>query len=361
MNINLENIDREQFYVNEHVLNGEIVYLVFPKQLGVNWTQENKHFRSSLWNAQGELISAGLPKFTNWGEKPEVFPVPTSLDDATVVEKLDGSLLIVSKYKGNYILRTRGTVDAHKLDNSYELEVFERDILPNLNMNQNTFPQSYLFEWLSPVNKIVLNYGDEPLFRLIGVIEHCDYSLVKQSELDMVAPVWNVKRPETYKFSTVSDLLENIEKWSGKEGVCVYSNRGIHKVKSAWYLVLHRMKSELSSLEKVMDVWFERGQPDYNTFYNYISTTFDFEIAEQARGHISNICDAWKQVQQIEAGMKRFLTEQVLTMPTRRLQAVVITQSYGKTNRASFVFTLLDGKPLGDKEYKKLMWQVLKK
>ncbi len=28
------------------------------------------------------------------------------------VEKLDGSTLIVSKYKGQYILRTRGTVDA---------------------------------------------------------------------------------------------------------------------------------------------------------------------------------------------------------------------------------------------------------
>jgi hypothetical protein len=177
----------------------------------------------------------------------------------------------------------------------------------------------------------------------------------------MLANTMELTRPETYTFSTVEDLLANIEKWSGKEGVCVYSKRGIHKVKSAWYLVLHRMKSELSSLEKVMDVWFERGQPDYNTFYNYIATTFDFEIAEQARGHISNICDAWKQVQQIEVGMKRFLTEQILNLPTRRLQAVVITQSYGNTNRASYLFTLLDGKPLGEKEYKKLMWQVLKK
>jgi hypothetical protein len=45
------------------------------------------------------------------------------------VEKLDGSTLIVSKYNGQYILRTRGTVDASKLANGFELELFKSTIL----------------------------------------------------------------------------------------------------------------------------------------------------------------------------------------------------------------------------------------
>ena len=100
MKIDLNTIDRESFYVNEHVWNGERVYLVVPKEMGCVWTQENKIFRSSVWNYDGELISASFPKFVNWGEKPETFPTPSSLDNTTIVDKLDGSTLIVSKYKG---------------------------------------------------------------------------------------------------------------------------------------------------------------------------------------------------------------------------------------------------------------------
>ncbi len=78
-----------------------------------------------------------------------------------MVEKLDGSLLIVSKYNGQYILRTRGTVDASIMANGHELEIFKNTILSKLADNNDTWDYSVLFEWLSPINKIVLNYGDE--------------------------------------------------------------------------------------------------------------------------------------------------------------------------------------------------------
>ena len=121
MKVDLQAIDLTQFYVNERVLNGELVYLVIPQQIGAKWNKENKVFRSSVWNADGELISAGFPKFTNWGENPEVFPLPTDLTGATIMEKLDGSLVVVYKYKGQFFLRTRGTTDATTLDNGHEL------------------------------------------------------------------------------------------------------------------------------------------------------------------------------------------------------------------------------------------------
>ena len=364
MKVDLQSIDLTQFYVNEHVLNGEAVYLVIPKQIGVKWTKETKIFRSSIWDSNGKLISAGFPKFTNWGEAPDVFPLPTSLKNATIVEKIDGSLLIVSKWKGYFILRTRGTVDATQLDNGHELEIFKQTILPELaeNDKNNTWDYSYLFEWTSPLQKIILNYGDSPEWVLVGGVEHKDYSIWQQVGLDNVAHDFDLKRPNTYTFSTIEDLMINVEQWKGKEGVCVYSNEGqsIHKVKSAWYLTLHHMKSELSSREKVIDVWFNFGKPSYTEFYEKVETQFDHELAEQIRGDISNICDGWKEVLKIEEGMKKFLKEQVSPMPTRKLQAVVVIQSYGKTNRANFLFKLLDGKTLNDDDYKKLLYQVLK-
>ena len=253
MKIDINNIDTENFMSHDHFINGEVVTLIQPKNIGTKWTQENKHLRSSVWNHEGELISAGFPKFTNFGENPEHFPVPQSLTNCTVVEKLDGSLLIVSKYKGQYILRTRGTVDAHTMDNGHELEVFKTNILPLLDQITSfidTWSNSMLFEWVSPINKIVINYGDTPDWSLVGIVNHSDYTLYHQSALNVIAHELGLKRPETYTFSDVNDLLANVEQWKGKEGVVIYSQNGqmLHKVKGAWYLALHHMKSELSNV-----------------------------------------------------------------------------------------------------------------
>jgi len=362
MKIDIQKVDLTQFMVHEHSLNGEIVHLIQPQHIGTKWHQDNKHMRSVVVNYAGEVISAGFPKFTNWGENPDHFPVPNSLKYCTVVEKLDGSLLIVSKYNGQYILRTRGTVDASTMANGHELEIFKNTILSKLADNNDTWDYSVLFEWLSPINKIVLNYGDEPSWRLIGFINHINYSLAQQDMLDAMAKKYGFDRPPTYTFSSVEDLLKDVDQWRGKEGVVVYSKNDqmLHKVKGAWYLALHHMKSELSNIEKVIDVWLEQGMPDYQTFYNYIFTTFDYELAEQCRGMISRICDAKKEVDLIVSGMNEFVNNRLKTLPTRKLQAEQVISAYGNTNRASFLFKLLDGKSLGKEEYKKLLFQVLK-
>jgi hypothetical protein len=336
--------------------------LVQPKHIGAKWKNDNLHFRSSVWNYNGELISASFPKFFNWSEQPDLSPVPNSLKHCTVVEKLDGSTLIVSKYNGQYILRTRGTVDASTMANGFELELFKSTILNKLQDNNDTWGYSIIWEWLSPINKIVLSYGDEPIWKLIGFINHINYSLAQQDMLDAMAKKYDLLRPEIYTFTDISDMLQIVDKWQNKEGVCLYSKNDqvIHKIKASKYLLLHHLKSELSSLEKVLDVWLEQGMPDYQTFYNYIFTTFDFELAEQIKGTISRICDAKKEVDLIVSGMNEFVNNRLKTLPTRKLQAEQVISAYGNTNRASFLFKLLDGKSLGKEEYKKLLFQVLK-
>ena len=363
MKIDIDKVDRTQFMVHHfHSLNGEIVHLIQPQHIGTKWHQDNKHMRSVVVNYEGEVISASFPKFTNWAENPDNFPVPNSLKHCTVVEKLDGSTLIVSKYNGQYILRTRGTVDASTMANGFELELFKSTILSKLQDNNDTWNYSVLFEWLSPRNVIVLRYSDEPMWKLIGFIDHTDYSLATQDVLDVMAKKYDLLRPEIYTFTDITDMLQIVDKWQDREGVCLYSKNGqtIHKIKAAKYLLLHHLKSELSSLEKIMDVWLDQGMPDYNTFYNYIFTTFDFELAEQIKGTISRIVDGKKEVNKIVDGMNSFVNNRLRLLPTRKEQAQLVISSYGETNRAAFVFKILDNRPLGKEEYKKLMFQVLK-
>lgn len=360
MIIDVLTVDSSQFMVHKHAINNEIVYLIQPQHIGTKWNKHNKHLRSVVVNESGEVISAGFPKFTNWGENPDNFPTPTSLKNCTVVEKLDGSLLIVSKYKGKYILRTRGTVDATLISNGYELVEFESSILCKLHDSNDTWNYSVLFEWLSPTNKIVISYGDKPMWKLVGFVDHTDYTLATQDMLDLMAKKYDLLRPEIYTFNGVNDLLQNVDQWKGKEGVVIYSPVGIHKRKGAWYLALHHMKSELSNLEKVMDVWLEQGMPEYSVFYNFIFNTFDYELAEQCKGMISKIADAKKEVDDIVLAMHSFVKSKLLQLPSRKEQAQLVISAYGNTNRAQFLFSILDGKQLEKKDYKKLMFQVLK-
>jgi len=370
MKIDLNAIDQTQFMMHPHIMFGETLWLVQPNHIGAKFTQANKIFRSSVWNDQGELVSAGFPKFTNWGENPENFPVPTSLKDCHVIEKLDGSLLIASQYKGNLILRTRGTVDATKLDNGHELEIFKRkykNALDWLLMNYLTpsghSSYSLLFEWVSPEQRIILNYGDEPEWYLVGCVHHEDYSLKEQYLLDDIAKQHGFKRPASYRFPSIEALMADVEQWKGKEGVVVYSGNGqvLHKCKSMWYLSLHRMKEALASVDKVVDVYFEQGTPSYSEFEKYITDQFDYELWSQVRPEASRICDAWKNVQQIVEGMKVFVEQSLRPLATRRDQAQKVISSYGPTNRSSMVFTLLDNKPLDSEQLKKLLYQCLKK
>lgn len=357
--------------VHPHVLNGEIVHLVQPCHIGCKWRQDNKFLRSVVLNEDGEVISIGFPKFTNWGENPEHFPTPVSLKGVVCVDKLDGSLLIVSKYKGNFILRTRGTVDASKLDNGYELEVFKQKypLVFEYQPHFETWPFSLLFEWTSSENRIVIRYGDEPEFSLVGAVYHDTGKLWTQDWLDGLAKGFGCPRPSVYSFNNISDLLTLVEGWEKREGVCVYSNDGqmIHKVKSDWYLVRHRLKEEFSNFEKVLDFYISEGCPEFGVFQTRISEVTDWETATEIVGDISKCVDAWKEVQQITSAMKQFVDERLMPLGNpsdkkdRGQMAKSVLQAYGNTNRASFVFKCLDNKELDKDDLKKLFYQVLKK
>ena len=165
MKINLYNdINRDEFIVKDVIIANECCYLVTPKHIGTKWTRDNLIFRSSIWNSNGELISAGFKNFFNYQEQPDLEYQPTDLKGCTSVEKLDGSLLIVSKYKGEMIYRTRGTNTVVNMENSYEIpllvEKYKKFFKSNI-WYSDTTEWSYLFEWITPTNKIVINYGDE--------------------------------------------------------------------------------------------------------------------------------------------------------------------------------------------------------
>ena len=361
MKINFQDYDLEGFVIRECKIAGDECYLIFPQHIGVKWDKKNLIFRSSVWTKEGELISAGFKRFFNWSEQPDLAYTPFSLTangGCELIEKKDGSTLIVSKHRGELIARTRGTVDASGMENGWEIE-YLKEKYPLAFNHELLDGHSLIYEWTSPENVIVLNYGEVDI-SLIACIKHEDYSLFRQSELDKIALEIGVPRPAQYHYKSIKEMIGDVETWVNAEGICCYCNNGqdIRKLKSEWYLSAHKMKSEMGSIERVIDFWFANDMPDYQTAYQTLCDLFDFEIAEKCKGDLSRICDAWKEVKRIVDFMEKYVYDN--SHKDQKTFALDTLQKWGDTNRASFVFSLRKGQELSKENYKKLLYQCLK-
>ena len=356
----------EEFCVITDTIAGVMCKLIFPRQIGVKWDNANKIFRSSIWTEDGELVSAGFRKFTNYGEAPDFEPFNESAKDIEYIKKIDGSCLIISKFRGELIVRTRGTFSAeNSMANGHEIAELKARY-PSLFDNAILAGEkhSVLVEWYSPQNVIVERESDQPEVWLTDIVNHEDYSYLPQNIVDDYGKLWGVQRPTRYSFSTLPEMLQAVKEWRNGEGIVLYCNNGqiLKKAKADRYLFVHRIKSQINTEDNFVDLFISAGTPNYAEFYSYIETNFDWELAQQMRGRISNICEQYEQVKKIIAHMKEFVTKLNGKDKTKRKEAAeMIISAYGNTNRASMVFQLLDGRELSNEQIKKLIFQVAKR
>jgi len=320
MKINLTEIDFDNFVCRPVEIAGEQCTLVFPQHIGCKWSKQNLHFRSSIWNSEGELISASFKKFFNWSEQPDLAYTPFSLTangGCQILEKLDGSTLIVSKYKGELIVRTRGTADATILDNGNEIALLMEKYPKAFQFDEDTANHSRIFEWESIQNRIVIKHAEIDM-KLIAMIDHNDYSLFTQFALDLMATEFEVPRPRWFEFKSIKDMQNKVKAFSGLEGVCVYCNKGqdIRKLKGDEYLAKHRLKDQLCNFDRVVEYYFAHNKPEYQEFYDSVVNDIDWETAEEIRGDISNICDGIKEVKKLAHYMAGFV-EPLKTIPRK--------------------------------------------
>ena len=346
----------EEFCVRECVIANTCCKLIFPNQIGVKWTEENKVFRSSIWTKKGELVSASWKKFTNLGEQLEFEPLNID-SDIEFIHKIDGSTLIISKFKEKLIVRTRGTHDATILENGDEISFLKQKynlVFDNVLLDSEKY--SIICEWYSPRNIIVEREAEEPTLWLTGIIKHNDYSYLLQKDLDVFASEWGIKRPSRYQFNSLSSMIESVNHWKKGEGIVIYGNNGqvLKKTKSDRYLLLHKIKSQLNSTDNLIDFYIEKGMPSFENFSKIIETEFDFEIAVQLKDEIEKICNAGEKSNKCIDNLIE-MVHAIRRVETRKEQAEMIKRNCGENS--GYAFAILD-----NKEITKLQWfKMIKK
>lgn len=330
--------------------------LITPK-IGCKWTQTNKIFRSSIWDLEGNLLSASFPRFSNLGETPEVFPPPKSLINTQIVSKIDGSAAIFDVINNKISVRTRGTFSYETLDNANDFRyVLDKrpNILPWLRAMGN---YSLICEITTPNQQIILKYSDKPELHLIGLINKEDYYLSPQNHLDEIGKRLGIQRPEYYNANNLDELVSFVKPRKDIEGICLYSTDNgiqyIHKVKADWYLKLHKLKSDLSSFDKVVDLFLSFGCPDYEKFYSIIEQTFDYELAQFCKENLESCCVQHQRVTKVLAEIK----EKVLTLADlpRKNAALEIIRLFKEDGLSSIAFQYLNKKAIDNDNIKELI------
>jgi hypothetical protein len=372
--INMKLPDKEEFNFKDCVIAGDECWLITPKDMSVKWNDENARFRSCVVRKSDNfVISQGFRKFTNFGEQPAFEP----WKDCWKFEarhKLDGSLLIVSQYKGQWIIRTRGTVDARQLPNGHEIDslmskypwVFFNSYWSLVNAlsdegNSGTNPASMLFEWTTPTNTIVLREHDEPTLTLLGVIDNQTGGYWRQDDVDELAQLtFRIGRPKKYHYKSLSECIADVTAWKGKEGVVIYSpdHQTLKKIKASEYCELHKIATGIKNVKNVLDVFMESPKfIKYEDFYSHIEKLLDFEIAEKCKPFIQEITDAYaKFVKCVDNINQRMLF--IRDYSNRKEQAMAIQEEF-RDWKTAIAFILLDKREIDDKIVRKAMEKIL--
>jgi hypothetical protein len=374
MPIDFEGLKAQGFIVREKIIAGEKCYLVFPSTLGIKWTSDNLIYRSSIWTADGRPVSLGFKKFFNYGEASHIVPDFTEqqIKDHTAIpiEKIDGSCLIVSRFGGivwgELIVRTRGTFDASEHEaTSHEIEYLKKKYPKAFdNPYLSNGSHSYIYEWTTRNNPIVVDYGPEPDIRLIGVINHKYYTYTPQVDLPQIAMDLGLRSAAHGKFESFDALKLSLADMRKAEGYCIYYNndQDIKKIKCDWYQAAHKFRSQCT-LDHVLDLyisWLSDNYPSLEGFVKSLETAFDFECSDQAKEYASRVDVAYMESLRAINGISKFVDSlSASSKEERKAAAEAINKTYALENKAQFAFTILNKQPLSDRQIKKLIEQQL--
>lgn len=325
----------DNFNFKEKEIAGDKCVLITPKSSFQDWDENSMIYRSSIWRVDdGFPVSLGYKKFTNIQEKLN-FDQPKNKEQFYFREKIDGSCLIVSLYKGEVIIRTRGTFNALTLENGHELKAF-KEAITNIFKTRyadeiQTCYFSLIFEWLSPTNQIVIK-PEKLEFYFTNIINHTDYSYCRPNELDYY--FYNffgdlkrifLKVPNYYvsNNSNLEAIIKEISQKKNSEGFVAYFDKGqcLKKIKTDWYLKFHYLKYFGSSESILIDYFYNNNyfnlkeQRNLTDFNNLIINNFDFEIFEYLKNNIENLYNKFNIIKKDYNFIKTYISDNNIVNP----------------------------------------------
>ena len=217
--------------------------------------------------------------FSKFGNYTESYADDIDWSTAKVQEKLDGSLIKLYFYDGKWRWATNGMIDANDAmasngETFYEL-IQKAVNINDLDYNRLSTNCTYMFELVSPYNRVVVRY-DYPMLYHIGTRNN-----VYGNEFWQYV---GVVQPKEYKLSSLDDCIVYAELLNPK-GICehegfVVVDRNYHrvKVKSIAYLTLHKsIDNHGITDERAIEIIQQKMTEQYYSFPREYAKLKEFE------------------------------------------------------------------------------------
>lgn len=220
-----------------------VCYMISDDDLWKSKSPLSFETRGATFNTEtGALVALPFEKFFNvnekeWTQAARVSDVMIRFG-AEAVEKLDGSMINAALVNGKIHLKTKKSFESDVAIYAQSAMTEEVSKLSKFLIKEGYTP---IFEFTSPENRIVIDYGEKPEFRLIAArcMNHGIY--MTQSSLDFWAKRYGVARPKWHYTTSLEELTDQVEEIEGTEGWVIYTDLGRYKVKTKWYMDRHRM------------------------------------------------------------------------------------------------------------------------
>jgi RNA ligase len=296
--------------------------------------------RGLVLDDNGNVVSMCLHKFHNW-EELQPYERPGSGDKIEITLKMDGSLIIVSRFNGVLVFNTRGSFVSDQAIAAEKL--FYR--IYNPDWIEDGF--TYLFEYVAPDNRIVVAYEDENLVHLARIVTASGQDFPRDQRFNCVEVFelnGGVFGEELY------DLCKSLENTllKGKEGFVIRQviaeprQNFRMKFKTEDYVKLHKIVTGISNKA----VWeMLKGGISFDSMLEICPDELHKWLKHTKAQFELNFLG-------IESRAK-YVFDCVKDLPTRKEQAVYIMSN--NPELSGVVFKMLDG---GD--YVGVIWNMLK-
>lgn len=293
--------------------------------------------RGLILDNEGEIVGRPFEKFHNW-EELKSWELPSNGDKVEITEKMDGSLLIVCRYGDDVVYSTRGSFYSDQCLAAQELfrKIYDENWIES--------GKTYLFEYVGPSNRIVVNYDDHDIVHLATLDNKTGIDLPRDSRFNLV-PVFSlnggIMGDELYTQLKSLDM-------SNKEGFVIrqisdgsYPDFRV-KIKFETYVDLHKIVTGVSNI----------------TVFEYLRDGVSFDqILDITPDEFNNWLKLTKASLESDYDSVYRLVEsaynEVVKLPTRKDQALEVMSKY--KNLSGAIFSMLD-----ESDYSKMIWKMVK-
>lgn len=209
-----------------------------------------------------DIVSMAFYRFFNYGEDVNI--KAEDLDHMHVMEKLDGSLISLFNYKGEWRMSTSGGIDnptrVHDYDITFE-DLFY-DALGNTSPNWKELVDDsivYIMELTAPENRVVTRYKERSV-TLLACRRKPDFGELDHDELLKHGEAVNIPVAKMYNLESLEDVIHSFKDLppldEGYVAVNYHKKKDGNfqrvKIKNPTYVAKHHLKDSACNSRKAL-------------------------------------------------------------------------------------------------------------